>query len=105
MCIRDRYQVDDPLTPNQYDRIPDGRPGISGKTKLIWVKYRHKRRREIVVAKGYFDHEDCIWMARYEPEEDGDIVRQVEAIAWAHIEAGVKPWDGTIIPKHLGDAQ
>jgi hypothetical protein len=95
------HHVDDPMTPDQYDQIPEGRPGFSGRTQLLWVRYRHFRRREIVVAKGYFDHEDCSWTARYEPEDDGDIVRQVEATAWAYIESGAKPWDGPIIPRWL----
>jgi hypothetical protein len=95
------HKVDDPLTFDQQGKLPDGHPGKGGRTRLIWLKYHHLRRREIVVAKGYFDYGDGNWMARYEPEDDGDIVRLVVAIAWAYIEADVKPWDGTIIPTRL----
>jgi hypothetical protein len=93
------HEVDDPLTFDQQGQLPDGHPGISGRTRLIWLRYRHRRCREIVVAKGYFDYEDGSWTARYEPEDDGDIVRRVKATAWAYIEPGVEPWQGPIIPR------
>jgi hypothetical protein len=91
------HLVDDPPTQEQYDKIPPGRPGMDGRSKPMWIKYRHDQRREVVVAKGYFDHEDGRWRAQYHPIDEGDLVRAVEAIAWTHITPGVRPWDGPVV--------
>ncbi len=91
------HPVDDPLTPEQCDKIPLGRPGVDSRSKPLWIKYRHDQRREVVVAKGYFDYEDGRWHAQYHPVDEGDLVRSVEAIAWAHIAPGARPWDGPVV--------
>jgi hypothetical protein len=95
------HAVDDPMTPEQYEEIPPGNPGVSGRTMPIWVKYRHRRRREVVVAKGCFDHEDGCWMARYDPVDDGDYICRVEPIAWAKIVPSVTP-EGVVIASPAG---
>ena len=92
------HQVDDELNPEQYNAIPPGRQGVSGRTEPLWIKYWHDSRHEIVVAQGTFDHVGCHWRARYYPADDGDFIFcGVKARAWALIAPGVRPWDGPII--------
>src|ERR1019366_4962585 len=65
--------LDDPMTPDQYDAIPPGQPGIESRVGLFWVRFDHADYcGQEVVSKGSFDHEDCLWGVRYEPVDDGD---------------------------------
>jgi hypothetical protein len=91
------YALSDPITAEQYDQLPPGRPGICGRTKPVWVRYRHTERRQIVISKGVFDHEAGYWMARYYPVDDGDRVCRVEAIAWAKIVPRFRPEGAPVI--------
>lgn len=95
------HDIDSPMAPEQYDKIPPGRPGICGRTPFLWVKYRHRDRRQVVIAKGVFDHETGEWLARYYPADKGDRVSRVEPIGWARIEPGVLPQDAPVIPSPL----
>ena len=96
------HAIDDPITPEQYDQIPPGRPGVCGRTKPLWVKYRHRDQRQIVIAKGVYDHETGEWLVRYDAVDDGDRLRCVEPIAWAKIVSGITPKDAPMVPSPPG---
>lgn len=91
-------------TPTNSVRFPPASPG-STSTRALWVRYVHERVNAIVVARGKFNHKDRTWIARYLPEGAGDRVSRVEALEWAEIDEGVRPWNGPIIPKRLKEAQ
>lgn len=93
------YLVDEPLTPEQYDPTPLAISGVT-RTPPLWVKFRHKWRHHVVVARGYFDHDGAVWAARLSPVDDGDDIGDVEAMAWAPIVKGVRPWEGPTIPMY-----
>lgn len=97
------HLVDDDMTPEQYGNIPAARHGDT-RTPVVWVKFRHRWLKEVVVAKGYFDWDGSTWTARRSSIEDGDSIGEVVAIAWAPIVAGERPWDGPTIRRHEADA-
>jgi hypothetical protein len=61
------HQVADPIIGEQVDQIPLGQPGIESRVGPFWVKFFHRERRHLVVARGFFDHEQWSWTARYSP--------------------------------------
>lgn len=96
------HEIDDEMTPKQYEQIPPGRPGVDGRTKPVWVKFHHRELRQLVIAKGFFDHEDGKWLARYYQAGDGDLICQVEPTAWAKILPDVVPDDAPVIESPPG---
>jgi hypothetical protein len=96
------YEVDRDITPDQLDNIPPARHGDT-RTPVLWVKFRHKWLREVLVARGRYDYDGGRWIARLSSVEDGDDIGEVVAIAWASIVAGERPWDGPTIRKHEAD--
>jgi hypothetical protein len=96
------HEVDSPMRVAQYDQIPRGSPGICGRTNPLWMRYQHRDRRQVVIAKGVFDHETGAWLVRYCAVDDGDRLRRVEPIAWARIVPDVTPEDALVIPSPPG---
>ncbi|MEA2540077.1 MAG: hypothetical protein QOH35_1443 [Acidobacteriaceae bacterium] len=79
------HLVADPMTVEQVDQIPPGQPGIESRVGPFWVKYFHRERHQVVVARGLFDHEHWTWTVRFTPEADHDYRCRVAAQAWAFI--------------------
>jgi hypothetical protein len=74
------HLVADPMTVEQVDQIPPGQPGIESRVGPFWVKYFHRERHQVVVARGLFDHEHWTWTVRFTPEADHRGLRQSATI-------------------------
>jgi hypothetical protein len=96
------HLVDEDMTPEQHGNIPAARHGDT-RTPVLWVKFRHRWLKEVMVARGYFDYDGGTWTVRLSSIEEGDSIGEVVAIAWAPIVAGQRPWDGPMIPKRVAD--
>jgi hypothetical protein len=97
------YSIDDPILPEQIDELPPPRSDDDSRTNPIWVKYRHPRRKVVIVAKGWFDYDCGSWRARIDSVEESDYIGEVTPLAWAHIIPGLRPWNGPTVPYHIDD--
>src|SRR5665213_3771734 len=62
------HSLDDPMTRDQRDTIPDGGPHETRSVPL-WLKFRHPARLcDIVVSRGWFDFDGDTWTARLRPD-------------------------------------
>lgn len=96
-------EVDRKMTRNESAELPPGALGSAHRSRTVWVQYFHSGVGAYVASKGYYDIGVRRWMARYEPEELRDLVKHVDAVAWAPVQPGVAPWSGPIIPRRLVD--
>jgi hypothetical protein len=96
------HVVDEDMTPNQVLCLPYATPGTTV-TPTLWAKFRHRHLKVVVVSEDRFDHDGGCWSARLSPIEDQDRIARVDAIAWAQIVAGTKPWEGPMIRRNEAD--
>jgi hypothetical protein len=91
------HVLDNPMTLEQYDRLPPVRSNSDTRAIAIWVRFRHRRLKMEVASTGYFDYDGGIWTARIDPPKEGDYRGPVTPSAWKHIVPGQSPWDGPVI--------
>jgi len=95
------HALEDPMTRSQREAIPYGEPHETRSVPL-WLKFRHpKRLQEIVVARGYFDFDEGIWIARLRPDENAGHCGYVRPESWAPIVPEEPPpeWFGPMIQR------
>jgi hypothetical protein len=90
--------IDDPMTLDQLDELPPGRPGIDTRTDLIWVKFLHPWHRLVMASTGRYDYDGGAWRGVLAPDDHWGTIKP---IAWARIVPGQKPWDVPIVPDHV----
>jgi hypothetical protein len=94
--------VNEDVTLEQHADIPPATPGGT-RTPVLWLKFRRGGARELVVGRGYLDHDGGDWTARLNSVEDGDLRGRVVPSEWASTVPGERPWEGPIIARHNGD--
>lgn len=93
------HRIDDPMTQEQQEAIPPADPDLDSRTEPLWLEFRHRSLRRIVVSEGHYDYDSGTWAARLEAEKDGGHWGDVLPLAWAFIIEGERPWIGPIIPQ------
>lgn len=95
------HALDDPMTRDQRDTIPDG-GSHETRSVPLWLKFRHPERLwDIVVSRGQFDFDDDTWTARLRPDDNVGRRGPVIPESWALIVPGEPPpeWVGPMIQR------
>lgn len=98
------HEVDRELTPEQIARLPAGGLRIGSRSATVWVQYFHGALGW-AAARGYYSVDTGCWVVRYSPQEAGNHIKQVDAIAWAEVQPEVRPWSGLIVGQRLEDCR
>jgi hypothetical protein len=100
------HKLDDPMTLEQRDDIPDGQGPGDPRTRKLWLKFPHPRLHKMVVSPGYYDCECGEWVALLRPEDDGPgYWKSVIPWAWTEIVSDEDPpeWNGVVIRQRHSD--
>ena len=77
---------------------------MGNRSSARWIEYFH-HALGWVTAQGCYLFDSGLGVARYKPEDVDDVVKRVDAVAWAPIRSAVKPCEGLVISKRLGDCK